>query len=254
MSLANLHGVHFILTSARSLCLWMMPFICVHCGAADGGISEFSKAETEKPPPPWKFVTLPNKKPTGFSVVGLDGAKVLKVEADDSYGNLVHVLKVQPTASANLSWRWRVDKLIDGADLLTRAGDDSPAKICVFFNFDASRLPMGERVKLLLVRSKSGEDVPAEALCYVWDNKLQVETGTVSAYTKRVRFIVLQSGADKLGQWIQQKREIGIDYRRLFGEESDGSIPEVTGVAVSADADNTHSHSLAYFGDIALTP
>jgi hypothetical protein len=75
-----------------------------------------------------------------------------------------------------------------------------------------------------------------------------------NAFTKRIRFIVLQSGTARLGTWVAQKRDVSADYQRLFGDESDGRIPAITGVAVAADADNTHGHALAYFGDIALAP
>jgi hypothetical protein len=186
--------------------------------------------------------------------VELDGAKVLKVEADDSYGNLVHAVQAQPTAQAALAWRWRVDKLIDTADLKTHGGDDSPAKICVFFAFDSAKLSFGERTKLSLAHSSTGQDVPTETVCYVWDNKLPVDTALPNAFTKRIRVIVLQSGTAKLGQWISEKRDIATDYQRLFGDESEGKIPAITGVAVAADADNTHGHALAYFGDVTLSP
>ena len=65
---------------------------------------------------------------------------------------------------------------------------------------------------------------------------------------------MLQSGTAKLAQWVTQRRNLVADYLRMFADEADGKVPEVVGVAVSADADNTHGHSLAYFGDVTLTP
>jgi hypothetical protein len=222
--------------------------------ADDPHIALFSAAPPGDPPTAWRFATLPRKQPTKFSIVELGGAHVLKVEADDSYGNLVHGLHVEIGPHATLSWRWRVDQLVADADLKTKSGDDSPAKLCVFFAFDVAKLSLGERTRLSLAHSVSGEEVPSESLCYVWDNKLPVDTGLANAFTKRIRMIVLQSGDAKLGQWVTQKREIVADYQRLFGDESDGKVPEVIGVAVSADADNTHQHALSYFGDVVLTP
>ena len=71
---------------------------------------------------------------------------------------------------------------------------------------------------------------------------------------KRIRMIVLQSGPAKLAQWVAQRRNLVADYLRMFADEADGRIPEVVGLAISADADNTHGHGLAYFGDVTLTP
>lgn len=221
--------------------------------ADDTDIQPFSAAAPGEPPTPWKFATLPNKVPTRFSIVELGGAKVLKVEAEDSYGNLVHPMHVQVGAGSMLSWRWRVDKLVDEADLKIRGGDDAPAKLCVFFAFDAAKLPLGERTKLALAHASTGQDVPTQTLCYVWDNKLPVDTAMANAFTKRIRMIVLQSGAGKLAQWVTQRRNVVADYQRMFADESEGKVPEVVGIAVSADADNTHGRGLAYFGDITLS-
>lgn len=223
-------------------------------GADDLRIAAFSTAALGEPPAAWKFATLPRKQPTKFSVVELGGARVLKVEAEDSYGNLVHGLHAQLSERGTLSWRWRVDKLVEDADLKQRSGDDSPAKLCLFFAFDTSQLPLGERTRLSMAQSVTGQDVPGETLCYVWDNKLPADTGITNAFTKRIRMIVLASGSAKLGQWVTERRNVVVDYQRLFGDESGGKVPEVIGVAISADADNTHGHALSYFGDVTLTP
>ncbi len=234
---------------------------CLACAATamparadEVAIKSFSSAAPGEPPAVWKFATLPNKIATRFSIVDLAGTRVLKVEADESYGNLVHALHAKAGEHTALAWRWRVDKLVENADIKTRAGDDAAAKLCVFFAFDAAKLPFGERARLTLANSATGETVPTETLCYVWDNKLPIDTGLVNAFTRRIRFIVLQSGTGKLGQWVAEKRDLSVDYQRMFGDESEGKIPEIVGVAVSADADNTHGHGLAYFGDVALAP
>ena len=97
--------------------------------ADDAAIAPFSAASPGEPPAGWKFATLPNKVPTKFTVVDLDGARVLKVAADESYGNLVHSMHQQIGERSTLAWRWRVDKLIDEADLKVRSGEDSAAKV-----------------------------------------------------------------------------------------------------------------------------
>ena len=222
--------------------------------ADDASIAAFSSAPVGDPPAAWKFTTLPNKTPTKFSVVEMGGAKVLKVTAEDSYGNLVHATKMKVSDQATLSWRWRVDKLIDEADLKVRSGEDAAAKVCVSFGFDGAKLPFGERAKLSLARSSTGEDVPTETLCYVWDNKLAVNTELVSVFTKRIRFMVLQSGSGKLGQWVSEKRNLAADHQKMFKDESEGNVPDLVAVAVGADADNTHGKGLAYVGDLTLKP
>ena len=43
------------------------------------------------------------------------------------------------------------------------------------------------------------------------------------------------------------------DFRKLFGTEIE-SLPPIIGIAVGADADNTHGHSLAHVADLLLEP
>lgn len=228
---------------------------CMPAARADPAeaLRAFSNARGEQPPAPWHFTGLPNKTPTRFEVVQQGSQRVLKVEADQSYGNLVHRTLVPLQSEPTLAWRWRVDQFVQGADLRTRAGDDGAAKLCVFFDFPADRLSFTERARLALARAATGEDVPSEVLCYVWDNKEPKGTLLVNAFTNRMRMLVLESGATATpGSWLPERRNLLADYRRAFGQEAGSIVPDVVAVAVSADADNTHAHGLAYFSDVDL--
>jgi hypothetical protein len=155
--------------------------------------------------------------------------------------------------ASTLSWRWRVDEFVRGADLRSRAADDGAAKLCVFFDFPADRLSLGERTRLALARRVTGQEVPSEALCYVWDDKEPKGSALVNAFTNRMRMVVLESGpAPAPGAWVSERRNLLADYRRAFGDEAGGAMPDVVAVAISADADNTRGHGLAYFSDVVL--
>lgn len=207
----------------------------------------------QPPPAPWHFAGLPGKVPTRFDVVQLGGQHVLKVEAEQSYGTLVHRTRVSLQGEPTLAWRWRVDQFVQGADLRTKAGDDGAAKLCVFFDFPVARLAFAERARLTLARAASGEEIPSEALCYVWDGKEPKGTLLINAFTERMRMLVLQSGATATpGDWVAEHRNLLADYRRAFAQEAGGAAPDVVAVAVSADADNTLGHGLAYFSDLSL--
>jgi hypothetical protein len=221
-----------------------------------------AQAETPLPfgaagaPPlaPWHVAGLPKQsKPlTSFAVIDLDGRRALRIEADNSYGNLVYPL--QPARSvARLSWQWRADELIEADDLRTKSGDDTALKVCVFFDLPLEKVPFVERQLLRVVRGQSNEPLPAATICYVWDAHLPVGTAIPNAFTKRVRYKVLESGAARLHQWTAERRNLAADFIELFGDESK-EVPVVTGVAVGADADNTHGHSLAHVADLVLEP
>ncbi|SCK40868.1 Protein of unknown function [Variovorax sp. HW608] len=241
------------IASALSLAAALLAAPSAYAAGDAPLLTPFSSAQGGQAPQPWRFTTLPNKAPTRFEVVQEDGKRVLKVDADQSYGNLVHPAHLPLNNNAMLAWRWRVEEFVEGADLRTRAGDDGAAKVCVFFDFPTDKLPVGERTRLALARKATGEDVPSEALCYVWDNKEAKGTELTNAFTKRVQMIILESGAtSKPGTWVAERRNLLADYKRAFGGEAGDTVPDIVAVAISADSDNTHGHGIAYFSDLEL--
>ncbi len=210
------------------------------------------------PAAPWHVAGLPNQsKPfTQFSTVEIDGKRALRIEADRSYGNLVHPLAglhVEPAAPLHLAWQWRVETLVDHADLREKSGDDTSLKVCVSFDMGLDKISFGERQLLRLARAQTTEPVPAATICYVWDTSLPPDTALDNAFTHRLRYLVLQSGPAKLNRWVGERRDVGADFTRLFGSES-AEVPNIIGIAVGADADNTKSRSVGYVTALTLAP
>jgi hypothetical protein len=223
---------------------------------APPSLSAFSSATGAQPPAPWRVVGVPRGKIplTRFDITGLEGRQVLRVEASRSYGNLVHALApAVPDPAMRLRWRWRLDQPLAGADLRRRETDDSPLKVCALFDMPLDRLGLMERNLLRLARSVSGENLPSATLCYVWDATLAPGTLLPNAYSARVRMIVVDSGAQRLGQWTAHARDLATDFRLAFGHES-ASLPPLEAVLVGADADNTGSYSLGYVEGVTLSP
>ncbi len=211
-------------------------------------------ASGDTPPAPWHVAGLPHqKKPfTRFALVDIDGRRALRVQADESYGNLVHPLALAQPA-VHLAWQWRVDQLITDANLHEKNGDDTALKVCVFFDLPIERVPFFERQLLRLARTQTPEPLPGATLCYVWDATLAEGTAIDNAFTRRVRYLVLQTGPAQPHQWATERRDVAADFMQLFGSESP-QLPPIIGVGVGADADNTHGHSLGHVAGLVLEP
>jgi Protein of unknown function (DUF3047) len=214
-------------------------------------------AELGAPPAPWRFEGLPNQKApaTQYEVVPDPGRSgpgtVLRVQAERSYGNLVHPL--QPAAKAGLlSWRWRLDKPVERTQgsLHDKAGDDAALKVCTFFDLPQEAVPFTERWLLRLAESRTGRKLPRATLCYLFDNSLPPGSLVTNPYTARVRAIVL-GGA--LQQWHEERRDLAADFLRAFGAEAK-TAPPVTAIVISGDADNTGSSTLGYVDSLKLVP
>ena len=198
----------------------------------------------------WQDARLPKQRlpATRFAVAELDGQRVLRIEADGSYGNLVQRLRADaPTLT--LSWRWRVERFVAASDLRRKDGDDNAVKVCVFFELPMANVPFVERQLLRLARSRSSDELPSATVCYVWDRLLPAGTALDNPYSRRVRYLVLRGG--EAGRWASERRDLGADFLRLFGDEAT-QVPPVVGVAVGADADNTRGHGLAFVADLVL--
>ncbi|MEO7151613.1 MAG: DUF3047 domain-containing protein, partial [Burkholderiaceae bacterium] len=121
-----------------------------------------------------------------------------------------------------------------------------------FFEHALEKVPFGDRQLLRIARSRTTDPIPAATVCYVWDNKLPVGTTLDNAFTRRMRYMVLQSGKDNAGKWTPQKRDVGADFLKLFSDEAT-EVPPISGVAIGADSDNTQSHSVSHVADVTLT-
>jgi hypothetical protein len=217
---------------------------------ADGRLVSFV-GEGRVPSAPWHVVGLPlrSKPLTRFEVVPLDGERVLRVEADRSYANLVQPLASLPASGRALHWRWRVDEALADADLERRDAEDMPLRVCALFDLPLQAVPFIERQLLRAVRIGSADDPPAASVCYVWDSRLRPGTTLASPFTRRIRYVVLEGDGTPLHAWRRERRELGTDFLALFGDEA-REVPPLVGVAVGADADNTQGHSVGHVAEL----
>jgi len=210
----------------------------------------FSAATPGGPlPPGWTVQPVPNvQRQTRFDLVSDGDATVLRARAEASAASLRYTLRVDPARDPQLRWRWKTERVLDRADLTRKSGDDYAARLYVFFDRKPAQMSLGERALYRLGRARYGEQLPAAALCYVWDNRLPVGTLRDNAYTGFVKMIVASSGKARQGRWIDLQRDVAADYRRAFNT----AAPTITGIAIMVDTDNTGEATVSYFGDVSF--
>jgi hypothetical protein len=228
----------------------------VACAAAVGaaGASALTDpvAALGAPAPPWRVVGLPRQTMpyTRYQVIERDGQRVLEIDAQASYGTLVHEL-AGDVGAQGLSWSWRIELDNPATDLRTKQGDDHVAVVCALFDMPLAGVPFLERQLLRLARVFSGQALPAATLCYAWDPRQPSDRQLMSPYTRRVRLIVLRGSGEPLQAWRQEERNLPADFQRLFGEES-AELPPLRALVLAADADNTGGRSIAHLRDLKL--
>jgi hypothetical protein len=185
---------------------------------------------------------------TVYELVADQGMTVLRADADASASALAKPLTLDPKVYPVLRWRWKVAKLIDKADPSKQTGDDYPARLYVTFKQDPGREGAIDRARAAVARALYGVDLPFAGLDYIWERRLPKGTIVPNAYTDHVRMIVVESGPEKVGQWVTEERNVYEDYKRAFGAEP----PAISGVAVMTDGDNTQESATAWYGDISF--
>jgi hypothetical protein len=200
-------------------------------------------------PPAWKPLEFRNiGRHTAYTLVREQGSTVVKAVAEASASGLMREIEVDPREYPLIQWRWRIDNVLAAGNPARRDGDDYPARIYITFKYEPERLSPLERAMYTLARAFSGRDLPYAAISYIWESKLPRGTLLTSAYTERLRMFVVQSGAENLGRWQSEERNVYEDYRKAFNEEP----PSISGIAIMTDTDDTGERAVAYYGDIAF--
>lgn len=192
-------------------------------------VEDFEGRPLGSPPAGWR---AKGKHPERVYAVQQEGKnRYLHAEARGSSVTLGKRWEFDPREFPVLRWRWRVWRLPQGADERHKSTGDSAAGVYVIF-------------------SKSRFGLPPKAIKYVWSTSLPPGSVTPSPFSGRTKVVVLESGPERLGQWVTEEVNVCADYRRLFGKEPKRAY----GVALLTDADNTRSVAIADYDDLVLCP
>ena len=202
-------------------------------------------------PPGWQHQTLPKvERSNQFALVNDGDQRVLHIRSQASASTWAAPLDVDAARLPMLQWRWKVSRALTASDLRRREADDYAARLYVLFALPSERLSLADRVRIQTARLLAGVDVPTAALCYVWGRAQPAGSSGWNPYTDRVRMVVVDSGDEQAGQWRAHRRDVRKDWDDAFG----GALPRISGLAISADTDNTGEQVEAWFADPRFAP
>ena len=196
---------------------------------------------------PW--TVLRGNAPTDYRLVERDG--VVVVQADSAAGGsaLFRKIRIDPHRNPILEWRWLVPRASGAGGLHGPSADSPPVRLSLAFDGDAAKLDFDDRAKLRLAKVLTANGLPYASLLYVWLNRSPVDTVYPSPHTERVRHIVVESGEQRLGQWVVERRNVLADYRRAFHEEPG----DIVAIGVMTDYGDNGAPRRAFYGDITFS-
>jgi len=159
------------------------------------------------------------------AVVTQNAKKVLHIESVKSGFIVGSKRDVDVSQYRYASWSWKATTLPTGGSFKQRSTNDQALQ--VLFGFDGGKV-----------------------VSYVWDSTGRVgATGSGLAWREDVRVIVLQAGKAKLGQWVDERRDLQADFQKLFK----AAPPTLRGVAIQSNSQHTDSTGEGYVGAISLS-
>jgi hypothetical protein len=227
--------------------------VCTAAGAAPQGDAVPCQARSlgfDLKEAGWQHVPLSKlKRDTVYKVVQEgDRRGVLRASADRSASMYASFVKPAMRTPMTLSWDWKTDALVPGADNRDSAREDAPLRVVVAFDGDHASLPEAEKTRFERARKLTGKSLPYAVLMYVWSDHVAPGTVMPSAHTSQVKMLAVASGQSGLGGWHTVERNLADDYMQAYG-----SAPgPVLGIGVMTDTDNTRTQATGEYADIRI--
>ncbi|MEK6590186.1 MAG: DUF3047 domain-containing protein [Nitrospinota bacterium] len=197
----------------------------------------------------WRPMTFPKvSRHTKYSLLNEEGRQVIRAESHQSASGIYKKYDLDPKVYSILSWCWKINRVIAKGDETRKEGDDYAARIYVTFKFDPAKASFWEMKKFQVIKLIYGEYPPKAAINYIWANRLTKGKAIANAYSDSAKMIAVESGAEKVGQWICEERNLYDDYKLLFGE----TPPSISGIAIMTDTDNTGEDAIAHYAGLIL--
>ena len=198
----------------------------------------------------WHHRAFPGKKQTDYHATLHDGRHAVRSESRAAASMLRETLRVEAADLGKVSFSWKVPALIGAADLMQPDTSDSPVRLVLAFEGDRSRFSAKNAMLSELALTLTGEPMPYATLMYVWGTNRAPGSIITSHRTDRIRKLVLESGPDQLGRWLDYERDIKADFEKAFGEAPGALV----GIGIMTDTDNTRGQTQAWYGPISLLP
>lgn len=223
------------------LASWLLPAV-FFAGASRAESISFSSSS-------WKPLVFKKiERHTEYSFSEEMGNWVVCAKSEKSASGLYAEIPADPKKYPMLSWSWKVEKIPENRSEKNKGGDDFAARVYVTFRYDPKKASAAQRFKYGLIRTLYGEYPPEAAVNYVWASSVEKGRSWPNPYAPQAMMVAVESGSEKTGQWVREERNLYEDYKKLFKEEP----PEILGIALMTDTDNTGRSASACYRDLRL--
>ncbi len=159
------------------------------------------------------------------SVVEDGDLYAVRLRSKDTSFSLQKEVEVDLREYPVLTWDWKVTGLPKGGDFRISGKDDQAAQLFLAFS----------KTKIIV---------------YIWDTTAPqgLMQDAHSPPFVDIKAIVVRSGPDDTGKWINETRNVHEDYRKLFNKEP----PILGGMRIQINSQHTGSSAESYFANVVF--
>ncbi len=194
-------------------------------------IEDFSGTPVGSLPNEWGWRDKDEDKPKLYQVKEVNGRHYLAARDTTDSVVLIKQVSWNPQEYPIMTWCWRADALPKGGDERYTETNDSAVGVYVIF-------------------SKNWLGIPRQ-IKYLWSTTLPQGTVDRREGIARPWFVVLESGAEKRGQWTFEQVDIYRDYERILKSKP---ANRMIGIGILTDANSTHSYAEGAYADFRVWP
>lgn len=210
--------------SSFAFSLMILISLAVHADESVNIVGNFSQSDLDG----WEEESF--KGNSRYDFVDLSGMTYLRARTEGMASGMFKKVNIDLTKTPWINWSWKIQNIYKENNERTKEGDDYAARVYVVVSGG-----------LFFWKTK--------AVNYVWSSHEPVGAEWSNAYTGNAKMLAVRSGEHQAGQWVEEKRNVREDFKRLFGED----VTRIDAVAVMVDGDNTGQSATSYFGDIFFT-
>jgi hypothetical protein len=165
---------------------------------------------------------------TDYHVVHEGTNFFLQAVADKTCSAFSVKLNIKPPPKLTLRWRWKIDCApTNGSERVTNRFDHAARVFIAFDTFIGT----------------------PRSLDYLWANEEKVGTVLSHPLSSRIQLVMVESGDARAGEWISEKRDVRVDWKKAFGHRT---MPKIIGIGVLTDGDSLGCKLTADYADIEL--
>lgn len=209
--------------------LSVLPFFMAKtCRASDkGGVIRIDIERDPSDGAPRGWILKQWRGQADFSIEDAPWGRAIHLRSSSNSFALYRDIHIDLKQHPYINWRWKAVKLPENGDVRKRATDDQAAQLYVVF----PKFPTAFNNRVI---------------GYIWDTSAPPGSMLKSAKTSTTMYVVVRSGAEGLGVWSHERRNVYEDYKALFNEDP----PPIGSVSVMIDSDDTKSSAESFFSDI----